>query len=119
MSEKEPDAEAYLGAVDKLMICDGGLTRLQAGVLAAAQLDIAHDSRSFARLLGVPHALVLRVLVELAERDGLIRITKRDARTLRNHYVLGEEGENLRAISDKLEILQTRNGSPAGHLAGR
>ncbi|MBN9251680.1 MAG: hypothetical protein BGO03_01630 [Mesorhizobium sp. 61-13] len=115
MSASEPDPEAFLTAVDKLMICDCRLTRLQAGLLAATQLDIAHDSRSFARLLGVPHALVLRVLAELGEREGLIRVTKRDARTMRNHYALGEEGESLCALSGKLEILQTRNGSLAGH----
>jgi hypothetical protein len=62
---------------------------------------------------------VLRVLAELGEREDLIRVTKRDARTMRNHYALGEEGQSLCALSGKLEILQTRNGLLAGQLSGR
>ena len=93
MSRNEPDADAFLALVDKLMFCDAGLTQLQAGILAAAWLGIAHDSRSFARLFGIPHALVLRDLTELGEKRDLIRITGRDARTLRNHYALGTAGE--------------------------
>src|SRR5690606_34314513 len=43
-AEQNPDV--YLASVDKLMLCDTRLTRLQAGLLAAAHAGIAHDSRS-------------------------------------------------------------------------
>ncbi|MGB3390485.1 MAG: hypothetical protein WBA88_21185 [Pseudaminobacter sp.] len=105
-AQQNPDA--FLASVDKLMLCDTGLTHLQAGLLAAAHFDIAHDSRSFASRIEVAHALVLRELNELAETRQLLRITKRDAYTLRSYYALEEEGERLCALSDKLEILPVR-----------
>lgn len=64
---------------------DGRLSALGGGIMAALSLGIARDSRSFARTLGVEHALVLRELQELEEL-GRILVTGRDARTQRCSY---------------------------------
>jgi hypothetical protein len=76
----------YLSRVESLIAADPRLTPLAAGILAAAELDIAHDSRAFCRALDVSHALVLREIDALAHDLGLIRITKRDGRTSRTCY---------------------------------
>ncbi|MFT3688064.1 hypothetical protein [Paenirhodobacter sp.] len=71
-----------------------GLDGLSAGIVAAAALDIARDSRSFANRLGVAHALVLRACVTLAE-DGILTLGQRDERTQRLFYDLTLQGERL------------------------
>lgn len=90
-----PDPGVFMALVEGLARRDPRLTPLRAALLAAAHLGIAHDSRGFSRQLGVAHALALRELNALAEAGELVRITKRDARTLRSHYVPGEEGIRL------------------------
>lgn len=85
MSGVEPEAERLMALVAQLQGEDALLTPIQAALLAAARLGIAQDSRTFARLLGLAHALVLRELSALAARER-IRIEKRDQRTLRTHY---------------------------------
>lgn len=87
MSNTPASAEEFMALVGRIAASDARLSGLQAGLLAAASLDIAHDSRSFSRLLGVEHALVIRELTGL-EDLGLIEITHRQARTLRSHFRL-------------------------------
>ncbi|WP_158246446.1 hypothetical protein [Thalassospira sp. GB04J01] len=48
--------------VAQLIAAQPELTPTQASTLITAQQDIAHNSRTFARLLGLAHALVLREL---------------------------------------------------------
>lgn len=84
-----PDADAavktYLERVASHAARDPDLTALQAGLRAAAELGLAHDTRRFANLLGLSHALVLRDLQALADKGG-VRITRRDGRTMRTFY---------------------------------
>ncbi|MBX4909035.1 MULTISPECIES: hypothetical protein [Rhizobium] len=80
--------DRFLALVAATQDGDAALTSLQAGLLVAAELGIASDSRSFARMLGIAHALVLRDLSALTERDDKLRIVKRDPRTMRVHYSL-------------------------------
>lgn len=87
MNGREPEAERLMALVAQLQSEDPLLTPIQAALLAAAGLAIAQDSRTFARLLGLSHALVLRELSMLAQRDR-VRIQGRDRRTLRTHYAL-------------------------------
>lgn len=87
MNDGEPEAERLMALVAQLQGEDPLLTPIQAALLAAARLAIAQDSRTFARLLGLSHALVLRELSMLAGRDR-VRIERRDQRTLRTHYAL-------------------------------
>ncbi|MDQ0457094.1 hypothetical protein [Rhizobium paknamense] len=85
MSAIAVEADDFMDLAGQIATRDARLSGLQAGILAASALGIAHDSRSFSRLLGVEHALVLRELTAL-EALGLIRITRRDMRTLRRYF---------------------------------
>ncbi|WP_212733785.1 hypothetical protein [Thalassospira povalilytica] len=82
-----PDAAMFLHLVERLMATQPELTPVQAGILVAAREDIARDSRTFARLFGMAHAIVLRELNALVQSGDLLTVTKRDARTLRTHYL--------------------------------
>ncbi len=104
MKGAAPDAGAFLDAAERLAGLDACLSPLQAGLLAASHLGIAGDSRSFSRLFGIEHALVLRELTGVAEDGGLLRITGRDAHTMRTHYAPGTEGARLLAALDPLSL---------------
>ncbi|WP_064684007.1 hypothetical protein [Rhizobium bangladeshense] len=90
MSEEASDAGRFLALVAAAQDRDARLTPIQAGLLVAAELKIASDSRSFARSLGIAHALVLRELNALAEGDDTLEIVKRDPRTMRAFYRLAK-----------------------------
>ena len=83
--ETQDAAAIYFAEVERQCESDPTLSSLAAGILAGLALDIAHDSRSFARLLGVEHALVLREVDQLAATFRLA-VTGRDARTSRVSY---------------------------------
>lgn len=93
MSEEASEVDRFLALVAATQGRDARLTSIQAGLLVAAQLGIARDSRAFARMLGVAHSLVLRELNALAEREGVLQIVKRDPRTMRVHYTLPPRDE--------------------------
>ncbi|QRM55237.1 hypothetical protein [Sinorhizobium sp. BG8] len=86
------DIEAYFDLVAAHQRRDPALTPLQAGILSGADLGIATDTRTFARALGIAHALVLRELAALVERDVGIRIIRRDERTMRVFYAFNSDG---------------------------
>ncbi|PDS75699.1 hypothetical protein [Rhizobium sp. L43] len=88
MNEETSDVDRFLALVAAAQAGDARLTTIQAGLLVAAELGIAHDSRAFARRLGIAHSFVLRELNALAEREGVLEIVKRDPRTMRGHYRL-------------------------------
>jgi predicted outer membrane protein len=88
VSGEAEEAGRLLALVAQLQGEDPLLTGIEAALIAAADTGLAGDSRTFARRLGLAHALVLRALNALAER-GRIRIDRRDARTMRTHYSLG------------------------------
>ncbi|MBB3350403.1 hypothetical protein CO660_26255 [Rhizobium sp. L9] len=90
MSNEAIGADRFLALVAAAQDRDLRLTSLQAGLLVAAELGIASDSRSFARMLGIAHALVLRDLSALAERDDMLQVVNRDPRTMRVHYRLAK-----------------------------
>lgn len=90
----EGEAE-YMAFVDTLMTTSRSLTGLGAGIVAAAALEIASDSRTFSRLLGVAHALVLREISALGQDHGFIKIRQRDPRTQRTRYELSAAGQRL------------------------
>ncbi|KAB2676268.1 hypothetical protein F9K85_11365 [Brucella tritici] len=90
----EGEAE-YMAFVDALMTASRSLTGLGAGIVAALALDIASDSRTFARLLGIAHALVLREISVLGQEHGYVRIRQRDPRTQRTRYELNAAGQRL------------------------
>ncbi|EJZ18962.1 hypothetical protein NE852_29645 (plasmid) [Rhizobium sp. Pop5] len=95
MSEELSDADRFLALVAAAQGRDSRLTSIQAGLLVAGEFGIASDSRSFARILGIAHSLVLRELNALAEHEGVLEIVKRDARTMRVHYEVPPRDETL------------------------
>jgi hypothetical protein len=90
VSDDTDETERFLSLVADLQTKDPRLTSVQAALVIAAEQDIAHDSRTFARVFGVAHALVLRELNALVEMDDRLQVVKRDPRTLRTFYVLHE-----------------------------
>ncbi|MBA5800683.1 hypothetical protein [Rhizobium changzhiense] len=88
MSGEAAEVDRFLALVAAAQGRDNRLTSIQAGLLVAAELEIARDSRTFARMLGIAHSLVLRELNALAEREGVLQIVKRDLRTMRVYYTL-------------------------------
>lgn len=95
MSEPPADAETFLAVTDSLVALQPGLSLLEAGILAAIHLDLAADSRSFSRIFGVEHALVLRGVETLAAEAGLIAVTARDKRTQRTRYEASATGRTV------------------------
>lgn len=87
--------ELFLERVAALSAAAGSLSPLAAGLLLAAGLGIARDTRTFARVFGLAHALVLREVTELAEERGLLAIADRNARTQRTSYSLTDASEAL------------------------
>ena len=75
----------FIGAVDHLRERRPDLTRIEAGLLAAPQLGLSPDTRSFARVFDLAHAHVLRALARLDE-EGLVTVTERDPRTQRTRF---------------------------------
>ncbi|KQP96254.1 MULTISPECIES: hypothetical protein [unclassified Methylobacterium] len=97
MSEPPADAETFLAATDSVAALQPGLTTLEAGILAGLHLRLADDSRSFARVFGIEHALVLRAVETLASDAGLLTLTERNARTQRTRYALNAAGDAVLA----------------------
>ena len=91
MSEPPADAETFLAATDAVAALQPDLSTLEAGLLAALHLGLAEDSRSFARVFGIEHALVLRA-VESLTAETLITVTARDGRTQRTRYEASPAG---------------------------
>lgn len=111
MSEA-PDSELFMSRVEALLATGGlGISPLAAGIIVAIGLGIA-DSRSFARLLGVEHALVLREIADLCSPDGLITVTARNEKTLRTSLALSARGalllrKSVRSPVSRLDLLRT------------
>lgn len=94
MSEA-PNSDVFMSRVDSLMkAVPAAISPLGAGIVVAIDMGIP-DSRSFARALGVEHALVLREIAELSGPDGLITITARHEKTLRTSLALSARGALL------------------------
>lgn len=90
-SEPPADAETFLAATDTVAALRPDLSLLEAGLLAGLHLGLAQDSRSFARIFGVEHALVLRAVAGLTA-DSLLTVTARDHRTQRTRYAASPTG---------------------------
>jgi hypothetical protein len=91
MSEA-PDSDLFMARVEALLVAEAPrISPLGAGILVAIDMGIA-DSRSFSRLLGVEHALVLREIADLSGPEGLVTVTGRHAKTLRTALALSDRG---------------------------
>ncbi len=103
MMEEEQQAALWEEQVARLLalslaLPDGEeLSPLEAGILVALDLGLARDSRTFARVFDMAHALVLRAYTTLIEDLGLLTLLKRDERTQRLFPALSEKGRALLA----------------------
>ncbi|KZC00734.1 hypothetical protein [Methylobacterium radiotolerans] len=88
------DEAAFVAALDRVSAARPDLDPLAAGLLAALDLGLPGDSRTFARTFGVEHALVLRALSGL-EEAGLVAVTARDGRTQRTRYTTSGSGASV------------------------
>lgn len=75
----------FMAEVERICKADPALTPLSAGIMAGISLNIADDSRTFSRVMGIEHAPVLREVDALVQR-GHLTITRRDERTQRSYY---------------------------------
>nr|WP_210279829.1 hypothetical protein [Methylorubrum thiocyanatum] len=83
-----------MAATDTIAALRPDLSLLEAGILAGLHLGLAADSRSFARIFGVEHALVLRA-VEGLTGATLLTVTARDGRTQRTRYAASAAGSAM------------------------
>lgn len=88
--------EAFLGIVAAIQGADLSLSPLAAAILAAPRVGFAKDTRTFARILGIEHALVLREVNALAADEVQhLRILARNARTQRTEFELTDRAAVL------------------------
>ncbi len=69
-----------------------GLPSIGAGIVAAAYLGLAHDTRTFAKRLDLAHALVIRECVALSQDTALLDLENRGDLSQRIHYSLTPQG---------------------------
>ncbi|WP_198672350.1 hypothetical protein [Pseudogemmobacter bohemicus] len=74
-----------------------GVPMMAAMLLVSADMGICADSRSFARIFGVEHALVMRELVAMEIEMRLVTIPRRDTRSQRLHFALTPAAVDLLA----------------------
>jgi hypothetical protein len=86
--------EAFLSGVAELCATDPTLSQVGAAILLALHLGICADSRTFSRLFGIEHALVLRAVTELTDQV-FASIVDRNARTQRTTIALTEGARSL------------------------
>jgi hypothetical protein len=97
MNEDDQAAQHFMGLVGRLLaIGPPELSSVGAGLLVALRENITADSRSFARLFGIDHKLVLREVAMLKDSaEPLMRIESRDRRTQRMKLALTDAGQLL------------------------
>ncbi|HEX2841175.1 hypothetical protein [Hyphomicrobium sp.] len=90
-TEELSEAE-FMQMVSTVCAADASLTPLGAALIVALHTGIARDTRTFARKLGIEHALVLREVSSLSDA-GLVAVTARNARTQRTELALTSAAE--------------------------
>jgi DNA-binding MarR family transcriptional regulator len=95
LAPSDVSEEQFLAIVAEVCAADASLSSVAAGVMAAIHLGISKDSRTFSRIFGVAHALVLREITGLSDDRGLVRIASRNDRTQRTELALTDKGQEL------------------------
>ena len=98
----EISEEQFLANVAEVCAVEPVFSQISAAVLVAIDLGIARDSRTFSRIFGVAHALVLREITDLSTGDGaVLTIMSRNDRTQRTEIALTESGRQLLVCARK------------------
>ena len=92
-----PSEADFLALIKAVRRQDATLSPLGSGIITAISQGIADDSRTFARLFGIAHALVLREINLLCGPEAPVEIVRRDARTQRTYIKLTVKGDTLMA----------------------
>ncbi len=101
MSETVTQQDDFMALVAAIQNLDASLSPLAAALIVAVYLSIARDSRTFAKLFDIEHAIVLREINLTSGADNPLKIVSRDARTQRTHLQLTVKGESLtRSVLD-------------------
>lgn len=90
MTGNPPDPDRFMALTARLQQQDPRLSGIQAGMIIALDLDVARDSRSFSRLFGIEHSIVLRELTDIP--GAWLQVTSKDERTLRTFYRRPDDG---------------------------
>jgi hypothetical protein len=93
--EDEITEEQFLDTVAVIGSADVALSPLGSAILAAIDLGVAKDSRTFSRKLGIEHAIVLREVTALSNELGFLTVIARNDRTQRSELALSEKGRHL------------------------
>jgi hypothetical protein len=92
----EISEEQFLANVAEVCAVEPVFSQISAAVLVAIDLGIARDSRTFSRIFGVAHALVLREISDLSTGDrAVLKVISRNDRTQRTELELAESGRQL------------------------
>ena len=97
--------DRFLGYVAEVCSAAPSLTPMGASILLAVHFGICHDSRTFARLFEISHALVLREVTTLAEERNLVTILDRNPRTQRTSFALTGVAQVL--LARTIPLLET------------
>jgi hypothetical protein len=96
VAEDDATEEMVLDLVGRLRAAEPALSAVGAAVMIALHLGIASDSRTFSRLFGIEHALVLREVTELTtDADAFLAVIHRNARTQRTALALTDKASEL------------------------
>jgi hypothetical protein len=88
--------DQVLARVAELCAADPALSEIGAALLVALDLGIARDTRTFSRVFGIAHALVLREVSLMSGDDGaFLEVLARNERTQRTELALTEKGHAL------------------------
>ena len=87
--------EEFLAEVAAVCAAAPSLTPMGASILLALHFGICGDTRTFARMFGISHALVLREATTLAEEHDLVAILDRNPRTQRSTLALTSASRSL------------------------
>lgn len=85
MKTSAPDPSAFLSEVEQICNDRPEIGTLAGGILAGSRLGLTSDSRSFAKMFGIEHALVVREVWRLI-RLGLLALEGCDERTRRMKF---------------------------------
>lgn len=88
--------DEILARVAALCAAEPALSEIGAALVTALDLGIARDTRTFSRIFGIAHALVLREVSQMSgDESAVLKVVARNDRTQRTELALTEQGYAL------------------------